>query len=415
MKPLAAIVLSLAVWVHLVSAQSLENASVAPISLTGNDMVFDSTRNVLYLSIPSSAGFPYGNSIVTIDPATGGVIHTTFVGSEPDRLAISSDGSRVYVGLDGADSFCWWEPATDNVGPLVHFTAPFGFGPYNATDFAIDPNDSHTVVVSKDDVSSTAAGDLEVFHDNVSLQEMNLVYGAESICFSGATNLIGYNNQDTGFDLWSWAFDGAHLTQTQHVMAIISGVVKIKTVDGLVFADNGKVVSALDLSPLGTFSGLPGSSVVEPIPGTNFVYFLGSTSTFFANGYLQLACFDRKTYLNFDFKTFTNSSSAQVRSFFAAGKDPSGSARLGYIQLDGHAGIITISLPLFKIEGFHSNGSLSQLAWPSDIGRGYQVQRSSDLYNWTTFLTTNAIQFRTTVSFSSPAAAGREFYRILSY
>lgn len=412
MKILSRLVLLIVASVGLVSAAPLENASITTIGLMGNDMVFDSTRNVLYLSVPSSAGLPYGNSIVTLDPTTGGIVHTTFVGSEPDRLAISSDGTRVYAGIDGADSFCWWEPGTDTVGPLVYFTASFGFGPYRATAFAINPSDPHTVVVSKDDVSSTAAGDLEVFQDNVSLQEMNLVYGAESICFNDATNLIGFNNADTGYDLWKWAFNGTHLTQTQHVMGVIAGFnVDIKGVDGFIFSDNGTVVAGSTLLPLGTFSGLPVYSVVEPLPGTNTVYFLGSSS--YGSGNLQLMCFDKKTFLKLDSKTFTNLVSSSVRSLFAAGKDASGAERLGYIQGDGHAGLITLTRPVFKIENFRSNGTNSQLTWPSDIGRQYQLQRSPDLQNWTSFLTTNAIQYHTTVSFSSTPTTSREFYRVV--
>lgn len=413
MKALTVLVLFLGVSVNLLAATSLENATITPIGLAGNDIVYDSTRNVLYMSVPSAAGFPYGNSIVTIDPATGGIIHTTFVGSEPDKLAISSDGSRVYVGVDGAYGFCWWEPATDTVSALVYFTSPYPFGPYTANDFAIAPGDPHTVVVSKDDVSSSADGDLELFHDNSSLQEMNLIYGAESICFSDSTNLIGYNNATTGFDLWRWAFNGTNLTQTQDVGNVISGGTRIKSVDGRIFSDNGKVVAASTLSALGTFSGIPGSAAVEPMPGTNTVYFLGLGGSYFG-GNLQLVSFDRNNFLEFDSKSFTNTTSAGVRSLVRAGNEPSGGDRLAFIQFDGTAGIISIPPPVFKILSFRSNGQNSQLIWSSEIGRQYQVQWSDDLINWTTFITTTATQFHTTNTFNSMGGSGREFYRVVA-
>jgi hypothetical protein len=413
MKIFANTILFLAVSAELLAAGPLQNASVNPISLAGKDMVFDSTRNVLYLSVPSAAGFPYGNSIVTIDPATGGIIHSTFVGSEADKLAISSDGSRVYVGVDGANSFCWWEPATDTVSPLVYFTLRFGFGPFIATDFAIQPNNPHIVIASKDDVSSSAEGDIEVFQDSSSLQDMNFVYGAESICFSDNQNLIGFNNGDTGYDLWKWAFDGTHLTQTQHVNSVIAGfTVRIKSVDGVIFADNGKVVAATNLAPLGTFSAVPTLPAVEPIPGTNTVYFLGSTD--YGSGSLQLASFDRKTFLKVDTKTFTNTVAYSMRSLVAAGRDSSGGDRLAFIQFNGQAGIITIPTPpVLKIESFQSNGSASQLTWSSQLGRQYQVQWSTDLQNWTTFITTTATQPHTTQSFGSMGTTDREFYRVV--
>jgi hypothetical protein len=410
MKLFSSLILLLTLSIDLRAGGSLQNGFVTPIGLAGNDIVYDSTRDVLYLSVPSAAGFPYGNSIVTINPTNGAIVHTTFIGSEPNKLAISSDASRVYVGVNGADSFCWWEPATDTVSALVSFTSQFPFGPYTATDFAISPNDPHTVVVSKDDVASSAAGDLELFHDDSSLQDLHLIYGAESICFSDTNDLIGYNSYTTGYDLWKWAFNGTNLTQTQDVGNVISGFsTRIKTSNGLIFADNGKVVAASTLSALGTFSGLPGGAAVEPMPGVKTVYFLGVSGA----GYMQMVSFDRGTFLAIDSKIFTNIMNASIRSLVAAGKDPSGGDRLGFTQYGGMAGIISFPPPVFKIQTFLSNGSISQLTWSSDIGRQYQLQWSSDLRNWTTFITTTTTQFSTTKTFNSLGTAGREFYRIV--
>src|SRR6202012_3906449 len=53
---------------------------------------------------PGSAGPPYGDSIVSVDPATGVLGKPIYVGSEPDKLAISSDGTTLWVGLDGASA-----------------------------------------------------------------------------------------------------------------------------------------------------------------------------------------------------------------------------------------------------------------------------------------------------------------------
>jgi hypothetical protein len=411
-KLFGSLMLFLTLSLDLAAGGPLENGLVTPIALSGNDIVFDSTRDVFYLSVPSAAGFPYGNSIVTINPTNGAIIHSTFVGSEPNKLAISLDASRVYIGVDGADSFCWWEPATDTVSALVPFTDQIQFGPSIATDFAISPNDPHTVVVSKNSVISSAAGDLELFHDNISLQDLHLVYGAESICFSDPNHLIGYNNADTGYDLWKWAFNGTNLTQTQDVGGVISGFgTKIKTSNGLIFADNGKVVTASTMLARGTFSRLPSGAAVEPMPAANTVYFLGSNVA----GYMQLVSFDRATFLQIDSKNFTNAVTIPdaIRSLVAAGKEPSGGDRLGFIQYSGRAAIISIPPPVLKIQSLLSDGSLSELTWPSDIGRQYQVQWSADLRNWTTFITTNATQSSTTMTFNSLGTAGREFYRVV--
>jgi hypothetical protein len=127
----------------------------------------------------------------------------------------------------------------------------------------------------------------------------------------------------------------------------------------------------------------------------------------------SFAVFDKNRFLQLDSKTFTNVIANSMRSLVAAGKEPSGGNRLGYIQRDGTAGIISIPPPAFKIQSFLSNGSVSQLTWPSDIGRQYLVQWSSDLVNWNTFITTTATQPLTTKTFNSQGTLGREFYRVI--
>ena len=44
---------------------------------------------------------PIGNSIVVIDPNSGSIVSSTFIGSDPNRLAVSRDGSFVYAALAG--------------------------------------------------------------------------------------------------------------------------------------------------------------------------------------------------------------------------------------------------------------------------------------------------------------------------
>jgi hypothetical protein len=72
------------------------SASIAAtpyVAIANNSMVYNPADGLFYLSIPSSAGAPYGNSVVSVDPVTGALGTPIFVGSEPDRLALSTDGS----------------------------------------------------------------------------------------------------------------------------------------------------------------------------------------------------------------------------------------------------------------------------------------------------------------------------------
>lgn len=74
--------------------------STARIILPNNDMVYDSSRRLLYASVPSAAGFTIGDTIAFIDPATALAVAFVPVGHEPGALALSSDRRFLYFALN---------------------------------------------------------------------------------------------------------------------------------------------------------------------------------------------------------------------------------------------------------------------------------------------------------------------------
>jgi hypothetical protein len=71
------------------------------LGLPANDLVYSASTQLLYASVPSSGGSTYGNSIVPIDPNTGVLGTPIYVGSEPGRVGLSSDGNSLWVALNG--------------------------------------------------------------------------------------------------------------------------------------------------------------------------------------------------------------------------------------------------------------------------------------------------------------------------
>ena len=99
----------LAPGVDLLTVSNLYGTSApqyltAYVPILNNSMIYNPVNGLFYLSIPSSAGAPYGNSVVSVDPLTGTLGTPIPVGSEPDRLAITSDGRYLWVALDGASA-----------------------------------------------------------------------------------------------------------------------------------------------------------------------------------------------------------------------------------------------------------------------------------------------------------------------
>ena len=78
-------------------------ATMTTINVPANDMVWDATSQQIYLSIPNSST-TNGNTITALDPTTGQLGVSQYAGSNPDKLALSSDGSYLYAGIDGSAS-----------------------------------------------------------------------------------------------------------------------------------------------------------------------------------------------------------------------------------------------------------------------------------------------------------------------
>lgn len=70
------------------------------IPLTASALTVDPVRGLLYAAIPASAA-QNPNTIIPINPATGATMTPIAVASDPKKLAISGDGSELYVASTG--------------------------------------------------------------------------------------------------------------------------------------------------------------------------------------------------------------------------------------------------------------------------------------------------------------------------
>lgn len=84
------------------AAVSQPQAFPTYLPLPTNVIVYNPKDGLLYASVPGFVGAGLGNSVVAINPANGLIAKTIPVGSEPNKLSISDDGTQLYVGLDGA-------------------------------------------------------------------------------------------------------------------------------------------------------------------------------------------------------------------------------------------------------------------------------------------------------------------------
>jgi hypothetical protein len=198
------------------------DGTVTTIALSHRALVYDATRNRYYASVPGSVPVG-GNSIATIDPATGAVSTSAPVGSEPSALALSADGSVLYVGLDGSgDVLRLRLPDMQELGrtrlPLDAF-----YGQLLADRMTVSPADPGVVAVAmlRVGVSPRHAGVALVRNDVLQPLVTQDHTGSNVVAFGAdGTSVYGFNNESTEFGLRRLAVLANGLQETLVVTAV---------------------------------------------------------------------------------------------------------------------------------------------------------------------------------------------------
>jgi DNA-binding beta-propeller fold protein YncE len=222
-----------------------------------NDLVFDPPTNRIYASVASNEG-AIGNTISAIDPETGTVISSVFVGSDPTTLARSDNGQYLYVALHGAAKVRRYVIATataDIEFPLGESWA----GPLYAEDIAVVPGSPESVVISTmREGLSPRHGGVFVYDDGVRRASGTQEHTGSNRIEASADPAVyyGYNNETTEFGFRRLTVDESGIHEEQVVGDLISGFgADILFAGGRVYATNGQVVDPQAMSLAGQMAG----------------------------------------------------------------------------------------------------------------------------------------------------------------
>jgi hypothetical protein len=269
-------------------------ASIRALPVSTNDLVFDPTRSVLYASMNAGAG-GQGNSVLTIDPTSGRVTGSLFVGSNPNVLALSDDGSTLYVGIEGADSVRSVNLASMTVGPLVSLGGD-DLASRTAGQIAAVPGSSAQYVVSRRDPGFSIDFAGLALYDGSNLIAENGGFVGDSITFTDPSTLFGCSSYFTPSDLVRYSVTPTAITPGNDITGLITSTTTtgITSNGGWIFATDGQTVSAATVSVVGTYSlGMSNTSnaVLPDADGAN-VWFLQT-----ATAAPALLDFDRTSFL----------------------------------------------------------------------------------------------------------------------
>jgi uncharacterized repeat protein (TIGR01451 family) len=216
------------------------------VSLMANDLVYNPRQQLLYASVPSIVGPAIGNSVVPIDPATGIIGNPIFVGSEPNKLALSSDDSVLWVGLDGGAAVRKVNLVTHTAG--VSFSLGGGTGfynpPYTAKALAVMPGNPDTLAVCD------SVGEVAIYDDGVARP-------AEIASPSGALNGMAFSPSGAtlygvGSGYGSFTVDSTGVTSATLLNSSETSN-DLRYDNGRVYLTNGAVLDASTGVQLGAF------------------------------------------------------------------------------------------------------------------------------------------------------------------
>lgn len=254
-------------------AQTTQQRSIA---LAANDVIWDDTRGLLYASVPSTGG-THGNSVVAIDPGTGSVTKSVFVGSEPEHMAISDDDQFLYVSLRGSSSV--------RRITLSSFVAgiEFSLGSTVAEQMLVVPGAPRTVVMSRMYIGSSPKHAGVFVYDDGAVRPLNTPghTGSNSIAFDGRTAsvLYGYNNETTDFGFRSMRIESGGISEASVTGGLISTFyTRIFGGGGRIYGTDGSIIDPELRVRTGRFTGPESWShfALFPEPQLGRVYFLAS-------------------------------------------------------------------------------------------------------------------------------------------
>lgn len=306
---LAALVLSL-----LPAVTHAQRLFVQEVPLKANHVLYDSFNGKVYASIPGTAALN-PNTVARINAATGAVEAYIPVAGGPDVLALSSDGSYLYVGTDTTSSVSRLNLATNTFDQQFSLgTAPLA--PqyiYHAGNIVPLPRLPQSVAVTRDYFGVSPPTDGVAVYDNGIQRPTILNRGISTygvLTGSNSPNRIyAYDNESTDFGFDQLNLDTNGITDGQRSdsfgTGILSGfVAKIKfdSGNGLVYATNGKVVDPVALADVGTYPGFnagdPNSNAEDVVPNSleNKVYFLAGPSNSYYSVPAILAVYNQTAF-----------------------------------------------------------------------------------------------------------------------
>jgi hypothetical protein len=263
--------------------------STRTLALPIADMVYDDGRNRIYASIPNTPGAgARANTVVAIDPGTGNITGQVLAGSNPAALALSEDGSTLWVALNGSGSVR--RLSLPDLTPGLTFS----LDGQAVEEMKAMPGRPGSVAISlRNTCCSPRHEGVAVYDNGVRRSRVTEDHtGSNSIAFGeSASVLYGYNNETTEFGFRTMSVGADGVTTLHTVRNLIDGFSqRIQFARGRVYSTGGDVLDAARRERVGAFATGGNDMAVDPVLGRIFftASFSGQVSVYDLNTFQSL-------------------------------------------------------------------------------------------------------------------------------
>lgn len=251
---------------------------VRPVDLPANNLVFSEATQALYASVPVSGG-ANGNSITKINPQTGEVGPSIFIGNGPNQMAISNDGQTIWAHLDGAAAARRFDVSTETAG--LQF--PTSLVRPNAME--VVPGHPESVVLSNGSWGATTIYDNGILRPVMASQVNAAQFGANASVLYGSF----------GTDLVKFLVDSSGVTLSEVTPDLfVPGADSLKFSNGLLYSDSGQVVDPESRTSVGRFQ-IDGRQVMAVDAANHRMFYISPTGS--ASGGVIIRAFDLNTFV----------------------------------------------------------------------------------------------------------------------
>ena len=221
---------------------------VNQLRLAANNVVYDSTRNLLWVTIPSTVAAPLGKTIVSINPTNGYLSDPIPINGNPitQSMALSANGRYLYVGLNDVAELHRVDLTSPTYSSL---RVPLGLNGWGSAGYGVDievlDGDGTSVLV-------TTSGDESALVIDGTVRRANRtgIYTVNRIERTATPGVyVGYDNAISSYPLTRLSVSGSGVAITQTVNSLISGFsTEIRGAGNIVLSSGGQLVNSGNLT-----------------------------------------------------------------------------------------------------------------------------------------------------------------------